>query len=67
MVQISNSPVVLFILEVQMIPLSHVARDYGFLVKSSRLAMTPLTSYYLSNGQFDPRRSMEETLQEKGE
>lgn len=50
-----------------MISLSHVARDYGFLVKSSGLAMTPLTSYYLSNCQFDPRRSMEETLQEKGE
>ena len=68
LVPIPNNPVVLFIVEgVQTLPLSHVDRDCDFLMESSRLAMTPLTSYYLSNGLFDPRRSVEESLQEKDE
>lgn len=48
MVQTPNNPVVLFILEgIQMLPLSRVARDCDFLMESSRLGMTLLTSYYL--------------------
>lgn len=68
MVQVSSTPVVLFILEgPQMIPLSHVARDSDFLGESSRLTVAPVTTYCLSNDQFHPRRSVEEPLHEEGE